>query len=52
MQCEDFDDAVQLDDEMEEEDVEDTHTGPQLIQLPLEQPELTSFSLPTPQIAS
>jgi len=54
---EDFNDAVQctqyqLDDEMEEENVQDTQTGPQLILVGTsEQPEMTDFSLPTPQVA-
>ena len=54
---EDFNDAVhcthyQLDDEMEEEDVQDTQTGPQLILVGTSgQSEMTNFSLPTPQVA-
>jgi len=53
---EDFNDAVQctqyqLDDEMEEEDVQATMTGPQLILVGTSgQPEMTNFSLPTPQV--
>jgi len=35
----------QLDDEMEEEDVQDTQTGPQLILWDIRQPEMTNFSL-------
>jgi len=55
---EDFNDAVQctqyqLDDEMEEEDVQATQTGPQLILVGTSgQPEMTNFSLPTPQVTS
>jgi len=55
---EDFNDAVQctqyqLDDEMEEEDVQDAQTGPQLILVGTSgQPEMLNFSLPAPQIAS
>jgi len=55
---EDFNGAVQctqyqLDDEMEEEDVQDTQNGPQLILVGTSgQPEMTNFSLPAPQIAS
>jgi len=42
----------QLDDEMEEEDVQDTQTGPQLILVGTSgQLEITNFSLPTPQVA-
>jgi|Transcript_97658 hypothetical protein len=55
---EDFNGAVQctqyqLDDEMEEEDMQDTQNGPQLILVGTSgQPEMTNFSLPAPQIAS
>ena len=55
---EDFNDAVQctqyqLGDEMEEEDLQDTQTGPQLILVGTSgQPEMSNFSLPAPQIAS
>jgi len=53
---EDFNEAVQctqyqLDDEMEEENVQDTQTDPQLILVGTSgQPEITNFSLPTPAI--
>jgi len=55
---ENFNDAAQctqyqLDDEMEEEDVQDTQTCPQLILVGTSgQPKMTNFSLPTPQVAS
>jgi len=55
---EDFNDTLQctqyqLDDEMEEEDVQDTQTGQQLILVGTSgQPEMTNFSLSTPQVAS